>query len=313
MLALLCLLLQAAPEAAKLDLVLGGAAVEADGKPLAVGATVAPGASVRTPKGVLAVFRFADGTELRVNEETEFRLEEARRLELRKGRIHASVAKGPPFVVRTETAAYATEAAVFDLVHYLAIPKGPQCFSTLCAFEGTTEVRSRRYGQKVTGGYQCLVIGAQMNTPDPLEEGALETDWMHPILRERGAATPEVEARARELVRLLAAQEKDDPYEPSLRSLGDLAVPALAEALSAPGAPRRRAAALRLAGELATAKSAPTLLALLGHAEADVRVQAARALARAAGKDLGFRESYWRGDALDEGRKAWAKELGGKP
>ena len=314
--ALACLLAISSPaqEVAKLGLVVGAGGVEAkpgaaeDFKPLAAGAGVAAGTWIRTPAGVRAAFEFPDGTELRVNEGTEFLLAEARKVELRKGRLYARIAKGTPFLVKTEFAPVTSESGEFDVQHLPPPKPGIQSLTTVSVFEGTAEVRSRRYGQKVTGGYACNVVGPQMNTPDRIAEAALDTLWVHAILRERGQAGPEADWRARDMLRQLSFQARDDPYEPAFRALGDLGVPVLGEYLGFAPVPieaARRAAAARIVGDVATLKSAPLLLALLGNAEAEVRVQAARALSRIAGKDLGFPESYWRDESRADGRKAW--------
>lgn len=314
--ALACLLAlaPAAQEVAKLGLVLGAAGVEAkaggseDFKPLAAGSGVAAGTTIRVPAGVRAAFEFPDGTDLRVDEGTEFLLAEARKVELRKGRLYARIAKGAPFLIRTDFAPVTSESGEFDVQHLPPPKPGIQSLTTVSVFDGMAEVRSRRYGQKVTAGYACNVVGPQMNTPDSISEAALETQWVHALLRERGQAGPEVDWRARDLLRQLSFQAKDDPYEPAFRALGDLGIPVLAEYLGFAPVPieaARRAAAARIVGDVATLRSAPQLLALLGNAEAEVRVQAARALSRVAGKDLGFPEAYWRGESRADGRKAW--------
>ncbi len=301
-------------EIAKLALLVGGPGVEAKApgaaawQPLAHGVGVAPGTSIRTGAGVKAVLEFADGTELRVDEKTELVVAETRRIGFMKGRVYARIAKGAPFLLKSEFASLAIESATFDLLFHPPLPGGPRSMTALCVFEGMADVRSRRTGQKVTAGYQCTLVDAQLNTPDVIAEGVLETHWVHALLRERGRATPEIEWRATEMLQQLAVQARNDPYDGALRGLGELALPALADYLGRSAGPAdgpRRAAAARIVGEVATAKSAAILTGLLGNAEAEVRVQAARALARAAGKDLGYDESYWRGADGADGRKAW--------
>ena len=309
------LLLAAAPQdAARLGVATGGAAVEAkapgaeDFTPLAAGSGVAPGAWIRTPLGVRAAFDFADGTELRVDGRSEVLIAGPRKAELRKGRVYARIAKGAPFELRTEFAPVTCEAGEIDVAHLPPPKAGIQSLTTVSVLDGMAEVRARRYGQKVTGGYACNVVGAQLNTPDLIAEPALETDWVHPILRARGKAGPEVDWRVRDMLGRLAAQAKDDPYERALGELGDLAVPALADYLGFVPSPieaARRAAAARIVGQAATLASAPRLLGLLGNAEAAPRVQAAHALGRIAGKNLGFPDSYWNGPSHADGKAAW--------
>jgi len=68
----------------------------------------------------------------------------------------------------------------------------------------------------------------------------------------------------------------------------------------------RRLTATRIIGETGTIKSAPALVTLLQHSEPEVRVAAARGLARInGGKDLGFGDAVWKGESLAAGQKAW--------
>jgi hypothetical protein len=307
--ALSCLL--AAQDAAKVTLIVGGPGLEAKAsdaaafQPLAHGVGVPAGATLRTGAGVKAIFELSDGTELRVNEGTEFRFEEARKIDFKKGRLYARIAPGGPFVLKSEFAPITAESATLDLLFHPPIPGGPKSMTALHVFEGSAEVRVRRYGQKMTAGYQCTLVDAQLNTPDVISEGVLETHWVHALLRERGRATPEVEWRAKEMLQELSVQAKNDPYEWALRGLGELAVPVLADYLGRKADGARRAAAAKIVGEVATAKSAPLLVGLLGSADAETRVQAAKALSRAAANDLGYPESYWRGESRADGLRAW--------
>jgi len=53
-------------------------------------------------------------------------------------------------------------------------------------------------------------------------------------------------------------------------------------------------------------KSAKELAGLLTHVDPEVRVLAARGLARLnGGKDLGYNDAFWKGAGRDAGQKAW--------
>ena len=97
--------------------------------------------------------------------------------------------------------------------------------------------------------------------------------------------------------------------EPSLRSLGELAAPALAKYLGKAFLIEtqvvRRAVAASVLADGASIKSAALLIPLLSHKEVDVRVAGGRGLARLAGKDLGYNDAFWKGDKLEAGQKAW--------
>ena len=116
-------------------------------------------------------------------------------------------------------------------------------------------------------------------------------------------------SRTEELISILAREREKDPAEAALRSLGELAAPGIARYLGRNNlietqVARRRAAARAIA-DAATLKSARLLAGLLSHGEAEVRALIAGALARIAGKDLGFKEDYWKGASFDAGKKAW--------
>ena len=152
-------------------------------------------------------------------------------------------------------------------------------------------------------------LGAQLNTPDPMKNGSIDTAWVHPLLAERGRVDAEIRNRMSELVGILSNERPNDPVEAALRPLGDLATPELSRYLSKqlhPAQAERRAAAARIIAETGTLQSAPALVKLLQHSEPEIRVIAARGLARLnGGKDLGFGEDVWKGEALDAGQKAW--------
>jgi hypothetical protein len=174
--------------------------------------------------------------------------------------------------------------------------------------EGKVQAFSKKYAPFIMAGWCGVAFGTQLNTPDAIGNSAIDTAWVHSLLVERGKTDEETTLRTEEILPVLAKKPDPDPAEAALRSLGELAAPPIARWL-----PRsvletqvkRRAVASQALVDAATIKSAPLLAGLLTHQEAQVRVIIAKGLEKLAGKDLGFKEDYWKGDKLEAGQKAW--------
>ena len=319
MLTLLAALLLVAPDPAagegKLAIVQGTleakGAADPDFKALKVGDPIDAGMSLRSAPGTRALIDFAGGGELRVDESTEMTVVDARKLDLKKGRIYLNVLAGAKrFEVDTEHVAFSTQtAAVFDITFVPRVANGPPAATTMRVLDSNVKAEGKKFKAVVWAGLWITAVGSQLNTPDPAGNGSLDTAWVHPLLAERGLANAEIGTRMMELVNILSNQTPNDPVEAAMRALGDLATPELARYLARPPHPtqaERRAAAARIIGETGTMKSAPALVTLLQHPEPEVRVTAARGLARLnGGKDLGFGDSVWKGESHDAGQNAW--------
>jgi len=288
-------------------------AADADFKALKVGDPIDAGMVLRTAPGARSAIDFGDGTELRIAEDTELSVLEARKLDLKKGRIHLRIQKGAKrFEIGSEHVAVNVEAAIVDIAYTPRVENGAPAATAIRVLDGSVNAVAKKFKATVYAGFWASALGAQLNTPDPAKNGSLDTAWVHPLLAERGRADEEINNRMMELVGILS-KEKPDPVEAALRPLGDLATPELARYLARPPHPaqaERRAAAARIIAETGTLKSAAALVTLLKHSEPEVRVIAARGLARLnGGKDLGFGDAVWKGEALDAGQNAWGAWL----
>jgi hypothetical protein len=286
-------------------------------KLLAAGGVVEADSWVKTGPKSKVTLDFPDGTEIRVNENTELHVQAARKLSLKLGRIYATVSNGAPFTAATEFSAMETEAARFDLEFRIRDENDPdrkkvsRTVTTIAILEGKVKTPSRKYTQVVTAGYWCTLVDAQLNTPDPIANDTTLTAWTHELLtRPKDAA--EVQARTQTILNDLGHVKENDPCEAALRALGERSAGPVLTYLKYPASPidgpRRRAAA-RVMGDVAPASSANDLAALLKDTEPDVRVHAARGLKRLSGQDLGLDEAFWRGAKSADGHKAWADWL----
>lgn len=286
--------------------------------PAVAGADLEADMFVKTGAGGRAALDFADGSELRLHENTELHVQGPRKASLKLGSYYAVIKKGDPvFEVVTPFAPMKAAEAVYAASFEKRDPNDP-LFKTvsrtetkIAVFESKVQVVSRRYAQYVTAGYSCNLVDAQLNTPDPTLQPMLGTRWTHPILVARGKSSDETSLRANAMLDRLGMVEKDDPSEAGMRELGEFAAPTLTMYLKTPGGaselPRRRAAA-RVLGDVA--KNPLDLLPALRDPDAQVRISAARGLKRLTGEDLGKDEAFWSGDqAATEGWKAWDEKL----
>ncbi len=290
---------------------------QADYKPLAAGGVVEADSWIRTGPRSKCTLDFPDGSELRLNENTELHVRAARALTLKLGRIYAVVAAGGPFAAASEFSNMETEGARFDLEFRIRADNDPdrklvsRTVTTLAVLEGKVKMPSKRYSQVVTAGYTAQLVDAQLNTPDPIANEAALSSWVHELLtRPKDAA--EVQMRTQMVLNDLGQAKENDPCEAALRALGGRAAPPVLDYLKLPAspidAPRRRAAA-RVVAETAPPSSANDLAALLKDAEPEVRVHAARGLKRLSAQDLGFDDAFWRGATFADGHKAWTEWL----
>jgi hypothetical protein len=285
-------------------------AADADFVAVKAGGQIQLPASIRTKAGGKALLELSDAYELRVSENSEIVLENPKKMQFTRGRIFLRVPRSvAPVEIATELHPMKLDESVVDLTYTPRVPNGDPATTIFMVLEGKMQAFWKKFSPVISAGWWATGYGMQLNTPDTINNGALDTAWVHSLLAERGKADEETATRTEELLSILAKQPKNDPAEAALRSLGELAAPGIARWLGRNNlletqVARRRAAASAIA-DAATVKSASLLPGLLSHGEAQVRVLIAGGLARIAGKDLGFKEDYWKGPSVDAGKKAW--------
>lgn len=286
--------------------------LEITGAPQApkVGDEVDAGAAIKTSAGGRATLDYADGSELRIAENTEVVVEGPRKVDLKKGKVFVKVVKtGMRFEIASESSPVLMEGGLVEVEYVPKVPNEEPAHTYVRVLDGMAKATSKKFSASVYAGFHVSANGSQLNTPDPLRNGSLETAWIHPLLLERGRVDEETGTRAMELVQILGRESVNDPAEAALRMLGDLGTAELLRFLtrSAGGPqPERRSAAVRIIAETGSVKSAAALVSLLQHQEPEIRVVAAKGLARlAGGKDLGFNDAFWKSETRDAGQKAW--------
>lgn len=310
MMALLAALLLTVADPVGKVAILQGAATAND-VPLKSGDPVEAGAVIKTVGGTRVAIDFPDGCELRINENTQITVVGPRKLDLKEGRFFIRVVKGAAkFEIQTQHFPIeVAQQAVLDIKFKDRVPNGDPAATAIMCLEGKAFAQGPRFPLNLFAGFWASGVGKQLNTPDPLKNGALDTSWVHPLLLERGKESEETANRAMELINILG-KETPDPVEPAMKTLGDFVTPELVRFLQRSTLPQqmaKRAAATRIIAEAGTMKSASALAGLLQHPEPEVRVIAAQGLARlAGGKDQGFNDAYWKGEKLEAGQKVWA-------
>lgn len=312
MLALLAALLLGGPADVKATIIQGTVESQAAGgaafEPLKPGMQIAAGCTLRTGAGGKAIFELAPGYEIRIDEKTELFLESEKKMLLKSGRVYLRIPKASaPVELSTELHPMKFEECAAEVSFTPRVPNGAPALTSFMVIEGKMQAFSKKFSPVITSGWVATGFGSQLNTPDTIRNGSIDTSWVHSLLAERGRADEESVSRTEELLSVLG-KENPDPAEPALRSLGELAAPGIARYLSRSVVETqvlRRAMAARALADGASIKSAPLLVPLLTHKEAEVRLAGGRGLARIAGKDLGFADAYWKDGKVDAGAKAW--------
>jgi hypothetical protein len=293
---------------------------EGDYKPIAVGGELDLNAWIRTGPKSKAAFDFTDGTELRINENSEILVEHSRSIEIQVGELLAAfpTPRTPnPMSIKTKYSPITFEGGMMTVGFRNREPDDPliktvsRTVTTIRVIEGAAKVGSAQYTQTVTGSYRCTLVDKTLNTPDQLGDISIPTRWTHEILVQRGRKTPEVELRLRGMLPMLSRYPagEEDLSESGFRSLGTLSVPFLIDYLRKDATIQeivRRRATARLIGELATREHVGGIAEVLNQPyDAETRVLLAKALEHLTGTNLKMDEAFWRGDKTEPGIKAW--------
>ncbi|HXX94942.1 MAG TPA: FecR domain-containing protein, partial [Planctomycetota bacterium] len=300
---------------------------DADYKPVTVGSELSAKSWLRTPPKSKIAVDFTDGTELRINENSEILVDDSHHVEVKVGDIYIVGARTPqrPFEVRTKFAPIDFTGGTMSVTFHPRDPNDPliktvsRTITMVLVAEGTATLGDKKYVQKLTQGYWCTLVDGTLNTPSLMGDISVPTRWVHELLVKRGKACPEIDSRLLGMLRSLGRypEGQEDGSEAGYRGLGPYSPPYLVqEYLKYPTPPvdmPRRRAVVRIIADLGSAAETPALVGLLADADVDCRVTAAKGLERITGSNLKFDEAYWKGSSLDAGRKAWDEWLKKNP
>src|SRR5204863_245164 len=119
-----------------------------------------------------------------------------------------------------------------DVSYQPRVPNGAPATAYIMVLDGNVKAFAKNFQPVIYPGFVASAFGTQLNTPDSVRNGSMDTEWVHSLLVEQGKQTEETQNRAIELLSILSKQAENDPAEAALRSLGELAAPETARWLT---------------------------------------------------------------------------------
>lgn len=274
-----------------------------DWRPLESGGPVQAGMKVRTGPKVRCEFKMDDGSEVRLNSQTEVTLASARRVDVASGQVFSSVQKQPAgeqFVVK----AAPTQATLTALGTTFDV-SCESARTTLTVLDGSVEVDARGSKNVVKGG-EALTVAADGRLEDKRQVQNLmqATQWVDEVLVLKGRDNPELARRIDDIFAQLGHEKMWYMQAQEVRRLGDHCVVPLCRYVESDRSKRtdgdrmKRREAARIVADVATTWAIPELINLLNDDDGDVRYAASQALQRLTGQNLGRRPEQWRDQNL---------------
>ena len=290
-----------------------------------VGRKLSLGCSVRTPPKVRCDFRCPDGSEIRLNGDTEVFFHSERNVELKRGELWSNIpaTKEPkePLQVRTGGATIRSTNGEFDV-------RADARESHLRVLQGKAEVVETNLKKKsepfeVLHGQEAQIVNGEASRVKQRTVAELEkeTMWATDAYGRRRAEDLQNEQRVRELLAQMSdVKSRDTKFqatcEVQLRGMGDSCATPLTRIMQdRPQAnPEERRTAARLLADLAPSWAVPELIEFLKDADPDVRFYAATGLRRLTGQTLGMAPEELRSSSAktmkltpDDTYKAWKR------
>jgi len=286
-------------------------------KPLAGGDTVEVGCRVRTPPEVRCEFRTPDGTEVRLDGNTELAFRAPRQLDLAKGQILANVLAGTvPFEVQVADATVTALGTQFDLWSQPAEAR-------LSVLEGSTKVRGPGPDTVVETGQVAKIVNGRVTDLRHGQNLLQATAWVQELLLLKRRDNEELARRVNDILAQIGMTKESSFNDDEIRSLGHHCVLPLTRYLESDrsrGHPDKRQRAARLIADLAQPWSIPDLIDLLADDQGEVRFSAARGLVRLVPDEVPLAPERWRDApatererALKEWRHWWQQNKGRYP
>lgn len=268
-------------------------------RPMETGGAVPIDARVRTGDGIRCEFQMADGSIVRLNQDSELRFAGSRHLELSSGQVWSGVAQNKtPFTVSADPTTITADSTRFD------VSKSPEKTS-LVVFDGAARVKMIGTDLRVTSGQEMEVVAGRASQPRPVPDLSLAAQWIDELLMLKGRDNPELTQRIDDLLARLGEDKMQYLHEEEIRGLGDHCVLPLTRYIQSDRSarePARRRTAAEILSDCAQPWCVPYLIELLSDRDGDVRAAAGRALVRVSHYDIGS-DDQWR-TAPDSARAA---------
>jgi hypothetical protein len=276
-------------------------------QPVAAGAAVAEGTRVRTGPSARVELRLSDGSQVRLNGDTDACFSGGRAVELKQGQLWSAVPQDsqPLRVSAPPDAAGGTVTAVTapgSRLDFTCAPAG----SVLTAVHGPAKMTDRRGAEtQVPAGESVTIVDGLLSGRSAAGDVLLATGWLNDLLLLKGRDDPELTARVNELLSRINTETATTrpsatpgvpapgvpgPVEQFVRVQGDQWSGPLACYVQSPESRAdrsKRLTAARLLSDLAPPWAIPDLITLLGDRDGEVRFHAATALHRLTGQTLG--------------------------
>ena len=259
---------------------------------------------VRTGPKVRCEFLCPDGSQVRLNSQTELHFRDRRLLDLSTGQLWSTVAKADdPFQVKVPDATVTALGTQFDLSC-----KGPE--SVLTVVEGSTRVDDKSGQRVVKSGESLKIVDGRSEDPKRVHNLVLATRWVHDVLLLKGPGNDELSNRINDLFAQIGHEKMAFFYEEEIRSLGHHCVVPLSRYIQSDrssGEDEKRQTAAKILADVAQPWSAGELINLLDDRDGIVRYHAARALYRVTGEEQGRSPEQWRDENPRDGVAALKK------
>lgn len=262
-----------------------------DWEQMVTGGTVVPGSRLRTAPGVRCELAMSDGSEVRINEQSEIWLKGMREIDLARGQVFSLVAKHPQaFQVAAAGSTITALGTRFDVERKLSQV-------VLAVVEGSARLSGAAGNHVVKQGEVVAISGDRLTPMRGAEALEYATRWNDEILMLKGRDTPELSERVNDIFARIGEEKMAFLRENELRALGDHCVVPLTCYLQSPLSQQhefKRVEAARIIADVAQPWCIPYLIELLSDGDGSVRLNAARALERLTGQDQGRSPEQWR-------------------
>jgi hypothetical protein len=266
-------------------------------KAMPTGGFVGCGTPIRTAGKARCEFRTPDGSEVRLNHDTELKFNTTREVQVQQGQVWSTVTKGDTqfrlLAAKTIVTALGTQ---FDV----SLNKN---HTQVTVLEGKTKVESPLETVEVKAGNQYRVDSMSCQSNERQEYELLQaTNWVHEILVLKGRGNPELDRRINDIFAGIGRTKMEFLLEEEIRVLGDHAVIPLTRYLQASvkeNDPHKRQRAARLLGDIAQPRSIGDLITLLTDQDPQVRAYIAQGLKRLTGQEQGYSTQTWSSSSLE--------------
>jgi ferric-dicitrate binding protein FerR (iron transport regulator) len=268
------------------------------------GAVIPTGAHVRTGPAVRCELHTADGSEIRLNGETELAYLSSRHMQLTRGQILAQVAKAAvAFQVGVPDATVTALGTEFDL-------HCKPAETVLTVLQGVTKVEGKGPEAVVGKGQAAVIVDGKVTALQTIPNLVKATEWTHELLMLKGRDNQELAKRVNDILATIGQTKMDQISQQDIRSLGDHCVLPLIRYIqsdrsqTADNAVKRHLAA-QIVADLAQPWAIPYLIELLSDKNGDIRALAARALKRLTQNTFQCEPEAWRQRSWTDTRQQW--------